>query len=79
MSSLDGTYLSVTLALCQLDWHIKIKLLFSLYFSKNVPFLVLLRALPDADSQVSGKEHVQECGDLVGHLETKSLANHYVP
>ena len=43
------------------------------------PFLVLLRALPDADSQVSSKEHVQECGDLVGHLETKSLANHYVP
>ena len=31
-------HLSVTLAFCQLDWHIEIKLLFSWYFSKNMPF-----------------------------------------
>ena len=37
------------------------------------------RALPGADGQVAGEEHVHEVLELVGHLEAEALAHDHVP
>ena len=39
----------------------------------------LSRALPGADGEVSGEEHVHEVLELVGDLEAEALAHHHVP
>ena len=39
----------------------------------------LSRALPRADGEVSGEEHVHEVLELVGDLEAEALAHHHVP
>ena len=41
--------------------------------------LSLSRALPGADGEVSGEEHVHEVLELVGDLEAEALAHHHVP
>ena len=47
---------------------------------REVDFLLKLsRALPRADGEVSGEEHVHEVLELVGDLEAEALAHHHVP
>ena len=58
--------------------HSQLSIFLVIKFNRN-PSCPESRALPRADSQVAGEEHVHEVLELVGHLEAEALAHHDVP
>ena len=58
--------------------HSQLSIFLVIKFNRN-PSCPESRALPRADSQVAGEEHVHEVLELVGHLEAEALTHDDVP
>ena len=58
--------------------HSQLSISLVIKFDRN-PSCPESRALPRADSQVAGEEHVHEVLELVGHLEAEALTHDDVP